>query len=174
MARFLLYAITPMELLQLPLEIIHHLIFGWDQYFGVRPKSVTMQEPEAQRPVLMPADIGQILKANDQNEDLFHIEFFDDRAEVWSSYAWKHSVSRRFQVLAKSEERSAEWTIERKRLEKLQAKKGKIREKVLTLLSGMNAKDASIQALVDQLIKAPKEITDRFGITEIINEQDQD
>ena len=81
------------------LSEIYHLLYGFDEFFAVRPESIHPHDSPTFKVHLIPFSLGRELRDADPAESLFHVEFYPpDRAELWNAKAWSDSLTKRLRV----------------------------------------------------------------------------
>lgn len=88
-----------------PLEL-YHLFTHFPELENTAPLSVHPSDNPIHRVRVVPFAFAERLRIDDPNEDVFHLEFFPklSRADVWSSVAWKESLSRILKLKAAARE----------------------------------------------------------------------
>jgi len=81
---------------------IQHLLTTFPDFEYIRPLSIHPSDSPIQRVRVIPLALAQQIKIEDPHEDVFHVEEFPahNRADLWSSIAWKESLSRQIKLKA--------------------------------------------------------------------------
>ena len=151
-----------MQSLNLPLEVIRDLMFGYPVYWGEKPQSVIASN-EAHRPVQVPPEIGELLEIHDdETHPLFHIEHFGTHSEVWHSYEWSLSTSRKLKIIQLSQERSNKYLAVQTESSRLQTIYTQIKAIISTHYPAWvhKSNEKALDNMIRVLMSSPKEITD--------------
>lgn len=163
-----------MQTITLPLETVRDLIFGFDQYWGIKPSSFIRNDSMIP-PVIVPKQLGKILdELNSLYTDTkpFHIIHYEQHTEVWSYEHWRLSDSKRWHQALHSEERARIHNEANLLANRIQAKRQAIKEILVNTMSYMNRKDQTIplSKMIDFFMSSPpKEFCDQIpGMTEVV------
>lgn len=80
---------------------LYGLLYGFDEYFGRRPRSVSRHETPEFKVRVVPYTIGVLIKNADEEESLFHVELHatDNTADIWHAATWRTSISRKLRTV---------------------------------------------------------------------------
>lgn len=85
--------------IQLSLSDLHSLLYGFDEFFGDRSRSLSVHERPIFPILIIPYSLGVAFRNHDSLEKYFHVEFIPPhKAEIWNSKAWHDSLTRRLRL----------------------------------------------------------------------------
>jgi hypothetical protein len=161
-------------IINLPLQSLRDLMFGYPEYFGDRPISVTQREPEAHYPKMIPRQLGEILIELDKqnSKPVFHIILYPSHAEIWDAYEWQLSASRKWSIIEQSNIRSEKYLALNGEIAAKQALFFKVKKHLIdinVIPEPVRANAVMCDQLVRVLMNSPKSITKNFdGLTELL------
>ena len=85
-----------MKTITLSLSDLRNCLFKHDQFFGEPPQTTVTGDTATVK--ILPKSLGQLIAEVDLEEDFFHIELLDDRAELWTIFDWKESNAKRLRL----------------------------------------------------------------------------
>lgn len=118
---------NPIKAIELSLSALRVLLYGDERLEGIEPRSKGLGDTAKVK--IIPYNIGQTLKEIDKDEELFHVEFYLPAtagdlcwAEIWLSFEWRESNTRRSRQQIVSAENRISREKNKHRLDELASK----------------------------------------------------